>query len=122
MEHVPAASPQNADGLSRPGLGSVVRDRPDPIREMSRRWLEGIEPEQFGACHEYLMAVRLARHMSKTDIVSASMIGNDPGTGVSLPTVSKIESGNYGEPGFRTMVRLARAYGVPLSALERFFP
>lgn len=98
-----------------------ARDLPDPIRAMSCRWLEGIDPAQFDGCHEYLMAVRLARHLSKTDIVRASMINGDPQTGVSLPTVSKIESGRYGEPGFRTMVRLARAYGVPLSALERFF-
>jgi hypothetical protein len=97
------------------------RSRPDAIAEMSRKWLEGIDPEQFDACHEYLLAVRLARHMSKTDVVAASMINGDPSTGVSLPTVSKIESGTYGEPGFRTMIRLARGYGISASSLERFF-
>lgn len=97
------------------------RSRPNAIAEMSRKWLEGIDPEQFDACHEYLLAVRLARHMSKTDVVTASMIDGDPSTGVSLPTVSKIESGTYGEPGFRTMIRLARGYGISVSSLERFF-
>ncbi len=99
----------------------VYRSKPDAIAEMSRKWLEGIDPEQFQACHEYLLAVRLARHMSKTDVVMASMINGDPSTGVSLPTVSKIESGSYGEPGFRTMIRLARGYGISVSSLERFF-
>jgi len=97
------------------------RPRPDAIAEMSRKWLEGIDPEQFSSCHEYLLAVRLARHMSKTDVVTASMIDGAPSTGVSLPTVSKIESGTYGEPGFRTIVRLARGYGISVSSLERFF-
>lgn len=97
------------------------RAKPNAIAEMSRKWLEGIDPAQFAACHEYLLAVRLARHMSKTDVVMGSMINGDPSTGVSLPTVSKIESGTYGEPGFRTMVRLARGYGISLSSLERFF-
>ncbi len=97
------------------------RSKPNAIAEMSRKWLEGIDPEQFDACHEYLLAVRLARHMSKTDVVSASMVNGDPSTGVSLPTVSKIESGTYGEPGFRTMIRLARGYGISVSSLERFF-
>jgi hypothetical protein len=32
-----------------------------------------------------------------------------------------MESGSYGEPGFRTMIRLARGYGVPLTNFERFF-
>ena len=88
---------------------------------ISRKWLAGIDPEQFGACHEYLLAVRLARHMTKTDVVAASMVNGDPSTGVSLPTVSKIETGAYGEPGFRTMVRLSRGYGISLGSLERFF-
>lgn len=101
---------------------AASREASTPLQEISRRWLKSIDPAQFDGCHEYLLAVRLARHMSKTDIVSASMIDGDPRSGVSLPTVSKIESGNYGEPGFRTMVRLARAYGIPLGSLERFFP
>ncbi len=97
------------------------RPRLDAIAEISRKWLESIDPAQFNACHEYLLAVRLARHMSKTDVVCASMINGEPSTGVSLPTVSKIESGSYGEPGFRTMIRLARGYGISVSSLERFF-
>lgn len=115
-----ASSPPPDTRLHAVALTSA-RELPASLKEMSRRWLDGIDPGQFDACHEYLLAVRLARHMSKTDIVSASMIGADPRTGISLPTVSKIESGHYGEPGFRTMVRLARAYGIPLSSLERFF-
>ena len=103
------------------GMHPSMSKRPDTIAEISRKWLAGIDPSQFGACHEYLLAVRLARHMTKTDVVSASMINSDPTTGVSLPTVSKIESGTYGEPGFRTMVRLARGYGISVSSLERFF-
>ena len=103
------------------GLHQSMPKRTDTIAEISRKWLAGIDPEQFGACPEYGLAVRLARHMTKTDVVTASMIGGDPGTGVSLPTISKIESGTYGEPGFRTMVRLARGYGISVSSLERFF-
>lgn len=118
---MPDVSPLRHDARADVAPPTVVRELPAPLKEMSRRWLEGIDPAQFEACHEYLLAVRMARHMSKTDIVSASMIGGDPRTGISLPTVSKIESGTYGEPGFRTMVRLARAYGIPLGALERFF-
>lgn len=116
------ASPVQAAARTASGAVTAAKDMPDPLREMSRRWLEGIDPAQFDACHEFLLAVRLARHMSKTDIVNASRVAGDPRTGVSLPTVSKIESGDYGEPGFRTMVRLARAYGIPISSLERFFP
>ncbi len=114
-------TPSQAESPGSPASVPEQKAVPAPLREMSRRWLEGIDPAQFDECHEYLMAVRLARHMSKTDIVAASLIDGDPQSGVSLPTVSKIESGNYGEPGFRTMVRLARAYGIPLSSLERFF-
>ncbi len=118
MIHHPSTLPEPAALVER---DTSYRTRPDAIAEMSRKWLEGIDPEQFDACHEYLLAVRLARHMSKTDVVTASMINGDPSTGVSLPTVSKIESGTYGEPGFRTMVRLARGYGISISSLERFF-
>jgi hypothetical protein len=92
-----------------------------PLAEISRKWLAEILPENFKDCHEYLAAVRLARHMSKVDVCRASQINGDPASGVSLPTVSKIESGVYGEPGFRTMLRLARGYGIPLANLERFF-
>lgn len=118
MAHLssPQAEPKMLSQSSSP-----YRAKTDAIAEISRKWLEGIDPEQFSSCHEYLLAVRLARHMSKTDVVSASMINGDPSTGVSLPTVSKIESGTYGEPGFRTMVRLARGYGISVSSLERFF-
>ena len=93
----------------------------DSLAEISRKWLADIAPENFTACHEYLAAVRLARHMTKIDVCRASQINGIPGSGVSLPTVSKIESGNYGEPGFRTMLRLARGYGIPMTSLERFF-
>jgi hypothetical protein len=103
------------------GVHPNLAKRHDTIAEISRKWLAGIDPEQFGACHEYLLAVRLARHMTKTDVVAASMINGDPASGVSLPTVSKLESGTYGEPGFRTIVRLARGYGITVSSLERFF-
>jgi metal-responsive CopG/Arc/MetJ family transcriptional regulator len=89
--------------------------RSETIAEISRKWLAGIDSTQFQACHEYLLAVRLARHMTKTDVVTASMVDGDPAT------VSKIESGTYGEPGFRTMIRLARGYGISVSSLERFF-
>jgi hypothetical protein len=107
---------------SLPDLASShSHGRSDTIAEISRKWLAGIDPSQFQACHEYLLAVRLARHMTKTDIVAASMVDGDPSSGISLPTVSKIESGTYGEPGFRTMIRLARGYGISVSSLERFF-
>ncbi len=100
---------------------SLARDGSGSLAEISRKWLADIRPEAFSECHEYLSAVRLARHMSKIDVCRASQLNGDPASGVSLPTVSKIESGAYGEPGFRTMVRLARGYGIPLSSLERFF-
>ncbi len=117
--------PHTANAVNETALSVAVHPnltkRPDTIAEISRKWLAGIDPEQFGACHEYLLAVRLARHMTKTDVVAASMINGDPASGVSLPTVSKLESGTYGEPGFRTIVRLARGYGITVSSLERFF-
>lgn len=91
------------------------------LAAISRKWLAEISPADFTHCHEYLAAVRLARHMSKIDVCRASQVNGDPATGVSLPTVSKMESGSYGEPGFRTMVRLARGYGVPVANFERFF-
>ena len=91
------------------------------LAAISRKWLAEISPADFTYCHEYLAAVRLARHMSKIDVCRASQLDGDPTSGVSLPTVSKMESGSYGEPGFRTMVRLARGYGVPLVNFERFF-
>ncbi len=113
--------PTNVATKRRPVAEPAVGNRPDAMAEISRKWLATIDPAQFDACHEYLLAIRLARHMTKTDVVAASMIDGDPSTGVSLPTVSKIESGNYGEPGFRTMVRLARGYGISLASLERYF-
>ena len=91
------------------------------LAAISRKWLAEISPADFAHCHEYLAAVRLARHMSKIDVCRASQVEGNPASGVSLPTVSKMESGAYGEPGFRTMVRLARGSGVPLVNLERFF-
>ncbi len=97
------------------------RDSGSALADISRKWLADIRPDSFNECHEYLAAVRLARHMSKIDVCRASQINGDPSSGVSLPTVSKIESGSYGEPGFRTMVRLARGYGIPVASLERFF-
>ncbi len=99
----------------------ALRTPSDSLTEISRKWLADITPENFTACHEYLAAVRLARHMSKIDVCRASQIDGVPASGVSLPTVSKIESGIYGEPGLRTMIRLARGYGIPLASLERFF-
>lgn len=99
----------------------VLRETGGSLAEISRKWLADISPDNFNECHEYLAAVRLARHMSKIDVCRGSQINGEPSSGVSLPTVSKIESGSYGEPGFRTMVRLARGYGVPLASLERFF-
>jgi hypothetical protein len=65
--------------------------------------------------------VRVHSNMSKIDVCRASQLDGDAASGISLPTVSKMESGSYGEPGFRTMVRLARGYGVPLVNFERFF-
>jgi hypothetical protein len=102
-------------------LESLTTKERGSLAEISKKWLADISPENFNDCHEYLAAVRLARHMSKIDVCRASQSNSNPASGVSLPTVSKIESGSYGEPGFRTMVRLARGYGVPLSSLERFF-
>ena len=91
------------------------------LADISRKLLADISVSDFQACHEYLAAVRLARRMSKIDVCRASQSDASAASGVSLPTVSKIESGVYGEPGFRTMIRLARGYGIPLASLERFF-
>jgi hypothetical protein len=65
----------------------------------------------------------LALNGGSTPDVSTSFTDKwvETSSGVSLPTVSKIESGSYGEPGFRTMVRLARGYGVPVANFEQFF-
>ena len=115
----PDKAAHRASKANAPGAGE--RESNSPLAEISRRWLADISSANFVECHEYLAAVRLARHMSKIDVCRASQIDGDPSTGVSLPTISKIESGCYGEPGFRTMIRLARGYGVPLSSLERFF-
>lgn len=116
MEHATqgarVSKPDSSDKTSEPGAS---------LAAISRKWLAEISPDDFAHCHEYLAAVRLARHMSKIDVCRASQIGSNPATGVSLPTVSKMESGSYGEPGFRTMVRLARGYGVPVAHFERFF-
>ena len=100
---------------------SITTKENGSLAEISKKWLADISADDFNDCHEYLAAVRLARHMSKIDVCRASQINGDPASGVSLPTVSKIESGVYGEPGFRTMLRLARGYGIPLANLERFF-
>lgn len=118
---MPDSFQRNAAG--RPDAYKPIPLRPasDSLAEISRKWLADITPDNFTACHEYLAAVRLARHMSKVDVCRASQMNDDPASGVSLPTVSKIESGTYGEPGFRTMIRLARGYGIPLTNLERFF-
>ncbi len=115
MDHA-APAPQPAE----PAL-PMRNGNAGALADISRKWLADIAPENFRYCHEYLAAVRLARHMSKIDVCRASQSTDDPASGVSLPTVSKMESGNYGEPGFRTMVRLARGYGIPLANLERFF-
>ncbi len=115
QETAPLPLAHSAQGMSG------TRDAGGSLAEISRKWLADISPDHFAECHEYLAAVRLARHMSKIDVCRASQLDGDPASGVSLPTVSKIESGSYGEPGFRTMVRLARGYGVPLASLERFF-
>ena len=107
-----AINTEGPDKVAAPGAS---------LAAISRKWLAEISPDDFAHCHEYLAAVRLARHMSKIDVCRASQLDGDPASGVSLPTVSKMESGSYGEPGFRTMVRLARGYGVPLINFERFF-
>jgi len=70
------------------------RDPVGSLAEISRKWLADISPENFAECHGYLAAVRLARHMSKIDVCRASQSNGDPASGVSLPTVSKIESGS----------------------------
>ena len=115
----------NHDGLEMKAMNTQAHEpSAEPgasLAAISRKWLAEISPEDFAHCHEYLAAVRLARHMSKIDVCRASQIEGDPTSGISLPTVSKMESGSYGEPGFRTMVRLARGYGVPLVNFERFF-
>ncbi len=112
---------QTATHYAQNPSSNAVSKSEGPLAEISRKWLADISPSDFNECHEYLAAVRLARHMSKIDVCRASQSDEDPASGVSLPTVSKIESGVYGEPGFRTMIRLARGYGIPLSSLERFF-
>ena len=93
----------------------------EPLLEISRKFLTNISASDFHTCHEYLAAVRLARNMTKIDVCRASQSDASAASGVSLPTISKIESGVYGEPGFKTMIRLARGYGIPLASLERFF-
>jgi len=101
---------------------AALTAEPNPaLSEISRKWLADISPEHFNECHAYLTAIRLARHMSKVDVCRASQSDGTAASGVSLPTISKIEGGSYGEPGFRTMVRIARGYGILLSNLQRYF-
>lgn len=82
---------------------------------------EFVDPADFLEYHEYLAAVRQARRMSKTAVAIASRLDDDRGMGVSNSVLSKIENGQYGEPGFKLMIRVARGYGVPISSLAKFF-
>lgn len=40
-------------------------------------------------------------------------------SGISNPLISQIETGKVSEPGFRTVVKLAKALGIPLDSLAR---
>ena len=82
---------------------------------------ELIDPSDFLEYHAYLAAVRQARRMSKTAVAIASRQDDEQGSGVSNSVLSKIENGQYGEPGFKLMIRVARGYGVPISSLAQFF-
>lgn len=82
---------------------------------------DSINPADFYEYHEYLAAVRQARRMSKTAVALASRLDDEQGTGVSNSVLSKIENGQYGEPGFKLMIRVARGYGVPIANLAQFF-
>ncbi len=82
---------------------------------------ELINPSDFLEYHAYLAAVRQARRMSKTAVAIASRQDDAQGSGVSNSVLSKIENGQYGEPGFKLMIRVARGYGVPISNLAHFF-
>lgn len=82
---------------------------------------ELINPGDFLEYHAYLAAVRQVRRMSKTAVAIASRQDDEQGSGVSNSVLSKIENGQYGEPGFKLMIRVARGYGVPISNLAQFF-
>ena len=82
---------------------------------------EFIDPAEFSEYFDYLAAVRKARKMSKTAVTIASRIDGVVTSGVSNSVLSKIENGQYGEPGFKLMVRIARGYGVPITNLAKFF-
>ena len=82
---------------------------------------EFIDPADFSEYYDYLAAVRKERKMSKTAVTIASRVDGVVASGVSNSVLSKIENGQYGEPGFKLMVRIARGYGVPITNLAKFF-
>lgn len=91
------------------------------LTEISRKWLADIDPGHVSEFHAYLTFIRLARHMRKIGVCRVSQSDGTAASGVSLPTISQTERRSYVEPGCRTMVRLARGYGIPLSNLQHYF-
>jgi transcriptional regulator with XRE-family HTH domain len=71
--------------------------------------------------HEYLQHVRATTQMSMSDVVRRQVKPAGDTQHLTLPQLSKLESGRVRNPRFRTMVLVARAYGIDLNDLARYF-
>lgn len=70
---------------------------------------------------DYLKEVRISSGRSMVEVSKSSQIGEDVSTRASLSLLSKVESGRVHDPRIATVVKLARAYRVPIACFEQFF-
>lgn len=71
--------------------------------------------------YEFLIQQRLAKGMSKADVVRASKLPDRPDSAIAFPLLSKVENGRILEPRMSTAVKLARGYGVSITELASYF-
>lgn len=76
---------------------------------------------RFRTYAHYLAYVRKQKKLSQADVVRASALPGRPETGISIPVISKVEAGLVAEPRLRTVIKLARGYGVPIDDIVSFF-
>ena len=79
----------------------------DPVQETHRQQLGHLGRERLGALCELLRQARGERSMVEIAALA----------GVPVETLRKIETGRIPTPAFFTVVALAEAVGVPLTAL-----
>lgn len=70
---------------------------------------------------DYLREVRIASGRTLSEASEGSQIGDDMRTRASLSLLSKVERGQVRDPRIATVVKLARAYHVPVADFEQFF-